>query len=93
MKPELHLDVSTLQRLLLNLDLSTPHGPGLHLDLPGQQEPVRLLEVLTPHGPELHGVAAQQEYVLHLDLSAKQRPAPGRVRTKGACAGLNLCIP
>jgi|LakMenEpi03Aug12_release.lakeMendotaPanAssembly.Ray.scaffolds.fasta_scaffold4925549_1 hypothetical protein len=66
------------------MDMSTPQEPELHLDLPVQQE--LLLDVSTLHGPELHlDGAAQEEPVLLMDLSAKQRPAPGRVRTTGAC--------
>jgi hypothetical protein len=60
MKPELHLDVSSLQRpvLHMHMDMSTSQRSELHL--PGQQEPVLLLEVSIPHGHELHlDVAAQ----------------------------------
>ncbi len=30
--PELHLDLSTLQRHVLHREVYTPHGPELHLD-------------------------------------------------------------
>ncbi len=53
-RPELHLDVSTLQRLVLLREVSTPQGPELHLDMSTLKRPVLLLEVSTPQGPELH---------------------------------------
>ncbi len=38
-KPELHLEVSTLHRLVLLLDVSTQLWPELHLTLSGHQKP------------------------------------------------------
>ncbi len=58
--PELHLvvfrlqesvpllDVSTLQRPVLNLDEYKQQGPELHLDMSGHKEPVLLLDMSTP---------------------------------------------
>jgi hypothetical protein len=53
--PELHLDVSTLLRLVRVVlrDVSTPQGSELHLDVYGQQEPLLLLDVTT-HKTCLH---------------------------------------
>jgi hypothetical protein len=51
--PELHLNVSALQRLVLLLEVSTPQGPELHLNVSALQRPVLLLEVSTPQGPKL----------------------------------------
>jgi hypothetical protein len=48
--PELHLDVSALQRSVLLLEVSAT-GPELHLDVSEQQRNVLLLEVSTLHGP------------------------------------------
>ncbi len=48
------LDVSTLLRPVLNLDVLTPQGPELNLDLSGQHELVLFLNETTPQGPELH---------------------------------------
>jgi hypothetical protein len=52
--PELHLDVSALQRHVLLLEVSTPQGPELQLDLSALQRIVLLLEVSSAQGPELH---------------------------------------
>jgi hypothetical protein len=66
--PELlQLDVSTLQRPVLHLGVSTPQGlfctlmnlfgqqePELRLDVSTQQRLVLLLVLSTPQGPELH---------------------------------------
>ncbi len=41
--PELHLDVSALQRNVLLLEVSTLHGPELHLDVSALQRSVRVL--------------------------------------------------
>ncbi len=49
--PELHLNVSALQRLVLLLEVSTPQGPELHLDVSALQSLVLLLEVSNPQGP------------------------------------------
>jgi hypothetical protein len=43
--PELHLDVSVLQRNVLLLEVSTLWGPELHLNVSALQRPVLLLEV------------------------------------------------
>ena len=50
--PELHLDVSTLQRRVLLLEVSAT-GSELHLDVSALQRSVLLLE-LSATGPELH---------------------------------------
>ena len=61
--PELHLDVSALQRSVLLLEMSTLQGPDLHLDVSALQRSVLLLEV-SATGPELHlDVFALQRYV------------------------------
>jgi len=92
------LDVSTLQRPVLILELSTPQGPELHLDVSTIQMPVLLLGVFTPQWPELHlDLSTQQRPLLLLDLSTPRvlsctwtwldnssRAAPGRVHTTGA---------
>ncbi len=57
-----------LSSLLSGLEVSTPHGPELHLDVAAQQEHLLLL-----------GMPILQRHVLHLDIPAKQRPAPGHV--------------
>jgi len=51
--PELHLDVSALQRSVLLLEVSAT-GPELYLDVSALQRNVLLLEVSTLQGPELH---------------------------------------
>ncbi len=56
----MHLDVSTLQRSVLLLEMYAT-GPELHLDVSALQRSVLLLEV-SATGPELH-----------LDMSAPQR--------------------
>ncbi len=38
--PELHLNVSALQRIMLLLEVSTPQGPELHLDVSHPKGPV-----------------------------------------------------
>ncbi len=43
--PELHLDVSALQKSVLLLEVSTLQGPELHLDVSAQQRSVLLQEV------------------------------------------------
>jgi hypothetical protein len=43
--PELHLDVSALQRNVLLLEVSTQWGPELHLNVSALQRSVMLLEV------------------------------------------------
>ncbi len=48
-RPELHLDVSGLQRNVLLLEMSTLQGPELHLDVSALQRSVLLLEV-SPQG-------------------------------------------
>ncbi len=45
--PELHLDVSTLQRPVLHLEVSTPQPLKLHLDLSTLQRCVQHREVTT----------------------------------------------
>ena len=45
MGPELHLDVSALQRSVLLLEASTLQGPELHLDVSALQRSILLLEV------------------------------------------------
>jgi hypothetical protein len=52
----LHLDVSTIKRLVLLLQVSISQGPKLHLDVSTLQRHVlhRDREVSTPQGPELH---------------------------------------
>ncbi len=49
-EPELHLNVSALQRPVLLLEVSTTQEPELHLDLSALQRIVLLLEVSTPQG-------------------------------------------
>ncbi len=51
--PELHLDVSALQRSVLLREVSAT-GPELHLDVSALSRPVLFLEVSTLQGPELH---------------------------------------
>jgi hypothetical protein len=69
------LDVSTLQRPVLNLDVYTQQGPELHLDMSGQQEPVLLLDMSTPQGLDLHlDVSTQQGPEWHWDMSGQQEP-------------------
>ena len=68
--PELHLNVSALQRPVLLLEVSTTQGPELHLDLSALQRIVLLLEVSTPQGPELH-----------LDVSHPKGPVPTNYRS------------
>ncbi len=82
--PELHLDVSALQRSVLLLEVSAT-GSELHLDVSALQMNALLLEVSTLQGPELYlDVSALQRSVLllevsaarpdlHLDVSALQR--------------------
>ena len=57
--PELHLDVSALQRNVLLLEVSTLQGPELHLDVSALQRSVLLLEVSATgskmHLPVCHG--------------------------------------
>ncbi len=78
MKPELYLNVSTLQKPLLHAPAWTClHHRGLscmHLD------------VSTPQGPELHlAVSTQQGPELHLDVSTATPQGPELlVWTKGA---------
>ena len=60
-RPELHPDVSALQRPVLFLEVSAT-GPELHLDVSAIKRNVLLLEVSTLQGPELY-----------LDVSALQR--------------------
>ncbi len=73
--PELHLDVSALQRLVLLLEMSTPQGPELHLDVSVLQRSVLLLEVSTTQGPELHlDLSALHRIVLLLEVSTPQGP-------------------
>ncbi len=61
--PELHLDVSALQRNVLLLEMSTLQGPELHLDVSALQRSVLLLEV-SATGPELNlDVSALGRYV------------------------------
>ena len=65
--PELQLDVSAQQRLVMLLVMSTPQGPELHLNVSAQQRLVLLLKVSTPQGLELHlNVSAQQRLVLRV---------------------------
>ena len=71
--PELHLDVSALQRNVLLLEVSTLQGPELHMDVSALQRSVLLLEV-SATGPELH-----------LDVSAIQRSVPGGTAPGGVC--------
>ena len=47
MGPELHLDVSALQRSLLLLEVSTLQGPELQVHVSALQRGVLLLEVST----------------------------------------------
>jgi hypothetical protein len=69
--PELHLDVSALQRNVLLLEVSTLQGPELHLDVSAPHSSVLLLEVSTLQRPELHlDVSALQRSVLLLEVSA-----------------------
>ncbi len=71
--PELHLNVSALQRSVLLLEVSAT-GPELHLDVSALQRNLLLLEVSTLQGPELY-----------LDVSATEEcAAPGGVYTTGA---------
>ncbi len=73
--PELHLDMSALQRLVLLLEVSTTQGPELHLDLSALQRLVLLPEVSTTQGPELHlDLSALQRLVLLLEVSTSQGP-------------------
>ncbi len=69
--PDLHLDVSALQRNVLHGQVSKPQGTELHLDVSTIQRPVLLLNVsrVTPQGLELHLNFLLQRPVLHLDLS------------------------
>jgi hypothetical protein len=72
--PELHLDVSALQRPVQFLEMSTLQGPELHLDVSALQRSVLLLEV-SATGPELHlHVSALQGNVLLLEVSTIQGP-------------------
>ncbi len=80
------MDVSTHQRPVLHLALSTQHGPELHPDLSGQQEPVLLLGMSKPQGPELHldvSGSGQQEPVMFLEVH-RAWAAPWRVWTTGS---------
>jgi hypothetical protein len=52
-EPLLFLNVSTLLRPVLLLEVSTT-GPELHLNVSALQRLVLLLEVSTTQGPELH---------------------------------------
>jgi hypothetical protein len=47
--PELHLDMSALQRPVQFLEVSTLQGPELHLDMSALKRSVLLLEVSTVH--------------------------------------------
>jgi hypothetical protein len=68
--PELHLDVSALQRNVLLLEVSTLQGPELHLDVSALQRSVLLLEV-SATGPDLQlDMSALQRSVLLLEVSA-----------------------
>jgi hypothetical protein len=68
--PELHLDVSALQKSVLLLEVSAT-GPELHLDVSALQRSALLLEV-SATGPELYlDVSALQRSVLLLEVSAK----------------------
>jgi hypothetical protein len=74
-KPVLPLDVSTLQRPLLLLEVFTPQGPELHLDVSTLQRPVLHLDMSKPQGLELHlDLATLQRPVLHLDVSTSHGP-------------------
>jgi hypothetical protein len=67
--------VSTLQRSVLLLEVSTLQGPELHLDVFALQRSVLLLEVSTLQGPELQqDVSALQRSVLLLKVSTLQGP-------------------
>ncbi len=68
---ELHLDMSTMRRPVLILDV-TQQGPELQLDFL-LQRPVLHLDLATPKGPELHlDLVGRQELVLLLDMSTLQ---------------------
>ncbi len=68
--PELHLDVSALQRNVMLLEVSTLQGPKLHLDVSALKRSVLLLEV-SATGPELNlDVSALGKYrmcLIHRD--------------------------
>jgi hypothetical protein len=71
--PDLHLDVSTLQRHVLYREVSTPQGHEPPLDMSTIQRSVLLLDVSTPQGPELHlDLSTLQRPVLHLERSTLQ---------------------
>ncbi len=53
-RPQLHLDVSTLQRSVLYHGCVYSKGSKLHLDLSRQQEPMLRLDLLTPKETKLH---------------------------------------
>ncbi len=99
--PQLHLDVATLQRPVLLLEVSTPQRHEMHPYGSTLQRPVLHLDVSTPQGPQMHlDLAGLQEPVLLLDVSTLQEcelyldefktpgtfAAPGLVCTTEACA-------
>ncbi len=53
-RPELHLDVSTLQRPIAEPGCTYTTRVDLHLGVSGQQEPLLLLDVFTIQKRELH---------------------------------------
>ncbi len=71
--PQLRLDVPTLQRPVLLLEVSTPQKHEMHSYGSTLQRPVLHLDVSTPKGPQMHlDLAGQQEPVLLLDVSTLQ---------------------
>ncbi len=70
-EPELHSDVSALQRPVLFLEVSAT-GPELNPDVAALQRPLLFLEV-SATGPELHpDLSALQRPVLFLEVSTPQ---------------------
>jgi hypothetical protein len=69
--PEMHQVVSRHQEPMLLLDVSTLHRPVLHLDLSGQRD----LDASTSPVPELHlHVPTLESSVLNLDIFSPQGP-------------------
>jgi hypothetical protein len=52
--PELHLDLSILQKSVLHNDISSSQGLEPHLDMSTVQSPLQHLDVSIPKGPELY---------------------------------------
>jgi hypothetical protein len=68
--PKLHMDISTLKRPVLLLEVSMPQAPELNLVVSMLKRLVLFLEVSLPLSYELHlDVSTLQRPMLHLDLS------------------------